>query len=325
MSYSKESSYTTWSGVDDLVAKPVLGSDGAASWQNFVKDSDKIMRSRLSSSLSSSNPQNHSTAPQMMLKKADKHIFSNLHEERAHEEKMREQKGSESMGSGYTHFKKRGLDEGEEELSEALTPRIRPDNKTYYYPTETFEGYKEDYIFTTRHRGTGYYWDGMDSLRKRIRMQNGTVSEEATITQPETSPPKTEKIHKTKRKKEKLNGVPDTDDPNINNPYEQVADAIRKRNEKVALASIGWVATIDPSTQKTYYYNSKTRETTWDNPLLPKQKEHQKQKSSQSKDMEGAETNKLPKGWKSTLDKASGKVYYYNTVTKETSWKIPKE
>ena len=36
-------------------------------------------------------------------------------------------------------------------------------------------------------------------------------------------------------------------------------------------------------------------------------------------------TKKLPEGWREAVDKESGDVYYYNKVTKETTWTFPGE
>jgi len=45
--------------------------------------------------------------------------------------------------------------------------RVRPEGATYFIKAETFDGWKEDYVFTTKKgRGTGYFWDGMDSVKK---------------------------------------------------------------------------------------------------------------------------------------------------------------
>ena len=61
------------------------------------------------------------------------------------------------MGAGYTAFKEKNEDKDMQPLSET-TPRIRPDHMIYFIASDEFTGWKEDYVFTTRHRGTGYYW-----------------------------------------------------------------------------------------------------------------------------------------------------------------------
>ena len=92
---NKPSSFDAFSRVDELVAKPVLGSDGAASWQAFRGD------------LGTKDRHHQSAAPKAPLKRADKlgTGFSTWDEERAHEGRIREEAGHASTGSGYSNFK----------------------------------------------------------------------------------------------------------------------------------------------------------------------------------------------------------------------------
>ena len=60
-----------------------------------------------------------------------------------------------------------------------------------------------------------------------------------------------------------------------------------------------WKATLDHSTGRTYYYNRRSRVTTWEEP----------------------ETLK----WKEAVDPQSGRTYWYNVHTNETTWKDKKK
>ncbi|KAG7338950.1 hypothetical protein IV203_017441 [Nitzschia inconspicua] len=123
------SSFAVFSKVDELVSKPVL-------------------------------------AP---LKKSDRLVFTSWEEERRHEDQVRKVSGHQQVGSGYTAFKKKNdAEEAKERKRKAqIEKRIRPDDKEYFIPSPTFVGWKFDYIFTTRidRGGTGYYWDGHDSIK----------------------------------------------------------------------------------------------------------------------------------------------------------------
>jgi len=39
-----------------------------------------------------------------------------------------------------------------------FTPN-KPEQTKVFYPSGSFQGYKENYVFTTREHGTGYYMD----------------------------------------------------------------------------------------------------------------------------------------------------------------------
>ena len=85
-----------FSKVDDMVSKPVLGSDGAKAWQEFAKK----------------NPSRAATsaAPTAPLKAQERAMgYTSWSDERTDEIKRREEEGKVSLEqAGYTHFKRRG-------------------------------------------------------------------------------------------------------------------------------------------------------------------------------------------------------------------------
>lgn len=289
MTSSKQASYDAFQKVDESVSKPVLGSDGAKSWQAFQRETKSSHRS--------------SVAPKAPLKKADKlgTGFSSWEEERAHEEKIRKDAGHSSTNSGYTTFKNKNSAEeaAERKRIKQINERIRPDDQDYFIPSKEFKGWKFNYIFTTRpDRGTGYFWDGMDAI-KELR---GELQREKPVTKIKSNSTSQEEVSKPKRKKRKKNEAPVmVNDPN--NPLEQVAAIIQKRNQSLT-ASLpgGWEMARDPSSGKQYYYNRATGERSWNKP-------EEKDKG-------------LPEGWKAALDKSTGKTYYYNKAG-ETKWEKP--
>ncbi|KAK8797144.1 hypothetical protein WA158_004354 [Blastocystis sp. Blastoise] len=75
-----------------------------------------------------------------------------------------------------------------------------------------------------------------------------------------------------------------------------------------------WMKVIDPKTNRHYYYNKKTRETTWKNPV---------KYPPQSKEQEQLEITD-DAVWFEVLDKNTGAFYYFNKATRETTWEAPK-
>ena len=102
--------------------------------------------------------------------------------------------------------------------------------------------------------------------------------------------------------------------------------------KKPAAAAAGglppnWREVKDKASGKVYYYNSKTKKTSWKKPApeagaepaaaaaaSPKTPKKKKKK-------EVAPAGPLPPNWKEVKDPGSGKTYFYNQVTKKTSWK----
>lgn len=87
-----------------------------------------------------------------------------------------------------------------------------------------------------------------------------------------------------------------------------------------------WTEHKDPTTGKTYYYNKLTKETTWTKPapklaatapLAPG--------APKAPAAPGAPPapGGLPPDWTEHKDPVTGKTYYYNKLTKETTWEKP--
>jgi len=277
----KPSSYDAFSTVDSLVSKPVLGSDGAASWQEFQSSKTKH--------------KSRNIAPHIPLKRADKLSgFKSIEDERRMEEKNRIVGGDRKMGSGYTAFKRKGGGHEKGEIAERkrlklVKERIMPEGQKYFIKAATFGGWKEDYVFTTRDRGTGYYWDGMDSIKKLEGKDSvsADTSESTQITSNQTTKKaKKKKKKKLKKSKDKENSTETSPDQQSDLPS-------------------GWAEAIDPTSGKTYYYNVALNQTVWERPENIK---------------EGDDDEK---SWEEAKDPSTGKTYYFNRSLNKTTWVRP--
>ncbi len=320
------SSFSVLNDVDEQTSKSVLGSDGAARWQDFRSNS-KIKTTT-------------SVAPAIPLKKLDRALGTkSISDERATEAKIRKDAGDRELNAGYTEFKRKNDHEeiAAQKKRKLILDRVRPDDTPYFLPAETFEGSKFDYVFTTQSRGTGYYWDGWDSMKRELEGEKSTVDtrvarddEPINIEQNNQVEPKVKKKKKRKLKE----AIIESDEFN---PMEQVAQALRRKqaalnaaaptqrrevsvSDAVALGAStnltstaketlaesedlpsGWESAKDPSSGKTYYFCRSTAERSWTKPV-------------------SEET--LPAGWKTTKDPSSSKIYYYHSDGR-TSWTKP--
>ena len=343
------SAYSVFAEVDELVSKPVLGSDGAATWQEFKKASGK--------------PFSAGTAPALRVKRSDRlgTGLSTLDEERGREEEVRREGGDAPLGGGYTEFKRRGPDSDEiasKKRARLILERVRPDGVTYFVKAETFDGCKEDYVFTTRERGTGYYWDGMESAKKQMGLPSGEIAQEANVNDSTvTEEKKTKKKKKRKKPDVSEEGLAVEPNGRSMHPMEQVAAAIQRMKESgdrsrgqgvtspltaqvsgQPLAD-GWEMATDPSTCRIYYFHRPSRERRWDPPpggsVVKDSKislsanettpsHHVDGESAIAKGLavESNEGDNLPDGWKAIEDKDSSRLYYYHSSGK-TSWVRP--
>jgi len=316
----KDSAYTVFNAVDARVSKPVLGSDGAAAWQNFRADTKQ--------------PQSHhgSVAPTAPLKAADRAAgFASWKEERQNEAAVRRQAGEAAVNAGYTQFEKDGKDNDTMTKKERqrIEKRLMAEDQEYFLPSKTWQGPKWDYVFTTKaHHGTGYFFDGMDSLKKlrgeitveeqQAVMNASSTSEDAAgvgvshqkrpvaATQEDTKVEKTthssssDEPKKKKKKKKKSTPAAPVMVHDPHNPREQVAAALQKRLLQQQSQG-GWEEAVDATTGKTYYYHRASGERSWERP------------PSLQDDND----------WQTATDAATGKTYYYNTATGATAWERP--
>lgn len=313
------SSFDAFSKVDEIVAKPIVGSDGAASWQSFRNNSNNKNRHRISS------------APKAPLKKVDRVTFSNWEEERDHEKMIRKDAGQATTGSGYVVFSTKNNEDDDKKKKERkrrqeIENRIRPEDKEYFIPSKTFEGWKFDYVFTTRNdvNNTGYYWDGMDSMKRENGEMIGKF--ETTINNNEKRKFEKSSDKKKKKKKKKNNGRTNNDNVpvilyNSNNPMEQIQAMLHRRNQQIAglvadddeNLKVGWEAAKDPFSGNIYYFHRSTGDRTWEKPI----------NNGDDIDDEDNGNKPLPQGWKSAVDTSSNKTYYHH-VNGGVTWTRPK-
>ena len=322
------SSFSVLNDVDEQTSKTILGSDGAARWQDF-RSGSKIKAKT-------------SVAPAIPLKKLDRALGTkSISDERATEAKIRKDAGDRELHAGYTEFQRKNDHEeiAAQKKRKLIVDRVRPDDAPYFFPAETFEGFKFDYVFTTKSRGTGYYWDGWDSMKRELGedkpdANNDTSNTLVTAEDDQVKP----KVKKKKKKKRKLQEtIIESDEMN---PMEQVNIALRRKqaalnasaptqrrevsvSDAVALGASsnelkstakealtesealpsGWECAKDPSSGKTYYFCRTTAERSWTKPVF---------------------IDELPAGWKSAKDPNSSKLYYYHSDGR-TSWTKPTE
>jgi hypothetical protein len=108
-----------------------------------------------------------------------------------------------------------------------------------------------------------------------------------------------------------------------------VPEGFNEKGDSTADDAANWKATVDPASGRTYYYNKVTQVTAWDAPAcmqggspLPADKDISSSSSaaqpaaSEAKAVDGGE-------WVPTVDPGSGKTYWFNKTTRETTWDDP--
>jgi hypothetical protein len=86
-----------------------------------------------------------------------------------------------------------------------------------------------------------------------------------------------------------------------------------------------WVEKVDPKSGKTYYANTATKETSWKKPdgYVPTHPPAAPAPTSSSASNSPPPPPTSTADWIEKTDPKSGKAYYVNTKTKETSWTKP--
>jgi hypothetical protein len=347
-SSKSSSSFSVFKEVDESVSKPVIGSDGAARWQDFkVKNSKLLLGSGVGGGVGGGG----SVAPALPLKKLDRVALgtTSIHDERNNEIKIRKEAGDRELGAGYTTFKRKtNMEEiAERKRKKLVMERVRPDDVPYFLEAETFEGYKFDYVFTTRDtRGTGYYWDGMDSLNKELGQETtnthtsidhenandddeGATATGATVSKTTTMEGTKGEI-KVKKKKKKKNDrhqiifMPDEVGDEFN-PMEQVALAIQRRSQAICAPPSSFIggggddiAAVNAMAADAAALGLDARLFNLASSSTVASTIPQEMTTSQS-----LEPELVAAGWESALDPASGKIFYFQRSTNERTWDKP--
>ena len=343
-SSSSSSAYTAYNAVDELVAKPVFGSDGAKKWQSFAA--------------AVAQPSKSSVAPTVPLKAIDRATgFTSWKEEREYSNQIRQNDNhaKNSTSSGYTNFTGKG-NQNKNEMSskerKRIERRIIGDQQEYFIPSATFDGWKFDYVFTTRveSHGTGYYFDGMDSLKLlRGQISEDDIPSSAKILSCEITTKKRPSLQATgdvdeatttltgknddaepiKKKKKKAKNLAPVIVNNPNHPLEQIAAILAQRQQpssssslsdsEAILLPVGWEVAKDSQTGQHYFFNRTTGERSWERPTSAPQFPCVTTTNTTTT----TKTPSCPNGWNVTRDPSSGKEYYYHAQTGETSWEKP--
>jgi hypothetical protein len=221
-------SYSVFNAVDAAVAKPVMGSDGAAQWQEFRAANVVVGRSSSSSLLS--------TAPTAPLKRADRAMgFTSWQDERAVEVTTRQETGDRAMHGGYQHFhrknKNREMDKQDSvpERHDGELPRPAATTAT---ATTTTDGDNKDA-------------DNNDTSRSSSK-----------------------KTKKKRKKEESAAAAPVmVRDPTHPLEQVAAAVQRQKMMKQQQPDGAGWETAIDPTSQRPYYFHRPTGQRTWDRPL----------------------------------------------------------
>ena len=101
---------------------------------------------------------------------------------------------------------------------------------------------------------------------------------------------------------------------------------------KAAETETVWEARDDPASGRQFYWNAETGATTWDigetDLPQPEESETDSESNSESGSESGSESESedhgpLPEGWAEVDDPKTGRTYFHNGVTGESSWTFP--
>ena len=85
----------------------------------------------------------------------------------------------------------------------------------------------------------------------------------------------------------------------------------------------GWTAVVDLGTGKTFYKNEYTGRTSWDVPGADGTGAALSPGFPQAKSNDSAQSQQLPPGWEGIVDLGSGKTFYRNASTGQSTWEKP--
>lgn len=98
----------------------------------------------------------------------------------------------------------------------------------------------------------------------------------------------------------------------------------------------GWEVHVDQESGQEYYYHPTTGRTTWDNPYLDSPTDPEPLPAEEpcspspplSPDLSPSTASSTPAGtsdWEQLVDETSGRLYFYNPMSGETSWEPPEQ
>ena len=222
-----------FSKVDDLVSKPILGSDGAKAWQEFAKDNKSARTAKKSLS----------SAPQAPLKAQERSMgFTSWQEEQQAEGKRRLEQGLQVASTGYTHFKKK-----------------QPQHEKQQEHADKATGDKDN-----------YHDNDDDDDNKKDKKQQSTTSTITSNDTTTTTTTTTTTSDRPRKKRKAAAAVTVVHDPM--HPLEQVSAALQQKHQQAASNAAtalppGWHVAQDAASGKTYFYHATTGQRSWEKPV----------------------------------------------------------
>lgn len=243
-----------FSKVDDMVSKPVLGSDGAKAWQEFAKK----------------NPSRAATsaAPTAPLKAQERAMgYTSWSDERTDEIKRREEEGKVSLEqAGYTHFKRRGPANCHKRKGVYLEQEEQDDNDKQ----TNLKGAAEE-LATIQAEQVNEKVETVDVKRKKSRKTLPKIVHDPSHPIEQVA---AALQHKEQDSSPNLPpGWHSAEDPSNRKVYYYHATTgerswTKPSNVETVSESLpeGWTTAQDPATGKKYYYHTTAQITQWEAP-----------------------------------------------------------